>query len=61
MDGSDEIIDLLGQISRRLDEIEAKLDDLSDSASALETSGSLMADDLAEIRRDIDRLEPGVI
>lgn len=61
MEGSDEIIDLLGQISRRLDEIETKLDDLSDSASALETSGSLMADDLAEIRRDIDRLEPGVI
>lgn len=61
MDGSDEIIDMLNQLEARLDLIESKLDRISDSTSELQTRGALMGEDLAGIRRDIERLEPGVI
>ena len=61
LDDSQEIIDLLERLAIRLDLLEDKLDRVADATSELQTQGALMGDDLNEIRRDIDKLEPGII
>ena len=61
MDQSDEILSVLERLSDRLDLIESELDSLAESSRNLEAQSLGMADDLDAIRRDIDRLEPGVI
>jgi len=61
LDQSDEILSVLERLSDRLDLIESELDSLAESSRNLEAQSLGMADDLDAIRRDIDRLEPGVI
>ncbi len=61
MSDSEEINDKLDSILSRLDRLESLCDDISDATGDLQAQGAVMADDLAEIRRDIARLEPGVI
>ena len=61
MDGSDEIIDLVDSVSSRLERIESEIESIGDATRSLEIQYAAMADDLAEIRQDIARLEPGVI
>ncbi|MEX1219213.1 MAG: hypothetical protein WEB05_02365 [Solirubrobacterales bacterium] len=61
MDDSTVIITLLRGLDSRLDSIEADLGQLADLTTDLQNQGALMADDMAEIRRDINRLEPGII
>lgn len=61
LDQSDEILSMLDRLSTRLDRIESELDSLADSNRSIEAQSLGMADDLDAIRRDIARLEPGVI
>ncbi len=61
MDDSSEIISTLDQIVTSLDLIESRVDDILQTVSGLEAQAAVTAEDLATIRRDIDRLEPGVI
>jgi predicted nucleic acid-binding Zn-ribbon protein len=61
MESSDEIIDLLESVSARLERLESAIEAIADDTRSLEIQGAAMADDLAEIRQDIARLEPGVI
>ena len=61
LDQSDEILRVLERLSDRLDLIESELESLAESSRNLEAQSLGMADDLDAIRRDIDRLEPGVI
>ncbi len=61
MDDSSEIISTLDQIVTSLDLIESRVDDILQTVSGLEAQAAVTAEDLAAIRRDIDRLEPGVI
>ena len=61
MEGSYEIITMLERLGTRLDLIEDKLDRIADSTLELQTQGSLITEDIDEIKKDIDRLEPGVI
>ncbi len=61
MDRAEEIISTLDRIVASLDLIESRVDDISTTVSGLEAQAAVTAEDLAAIRRDIDRLEPGVI
>lgn len=61
MGDSSEIISTLDQIVASLDLIESRIEDISATVSGLEAQAAVNADDLAAIRRDIDRLEPGII
>ena len=61
MDDSSEIISTLNQIVTSLDLIESRVDDILKRVSGLEAHAAVTAEDLTAIRRDIDRLEPGVI
>ena len=61
MDDSSEIISTLDQIVTSLDLIESRVDDILQTVSGLEAQAAVTAEDLAAIRRDIDRFEPGVI
>jgi DNA integrity scanning protein DisA with diadenylate cyclase activity len=61
LDDSSEIISTLDQIVTSLDLIESRVDDILQTVSGLEAQAAVTAEDLAAIRRDIDRLEPGVI
>lgn len=61
MDTSDEIVDLLERVSAQLDRIESEIENVAEANRSLEVQVAVMAEDLAQIRRDIDRLEPGVI
>ena len=61
MDDSSEIISTLDQIVTSLDLIESRVDDILQTVSGLEAQAAVTAEDIAAIRRDIDRLEPGVI
>jgi outer membrane murein-binding lipoprotein Lpp len=61
LDDSSEIISTLDRIVNTLDLIESRVDDISTAVSGLEAQAAVTAEDLAAIRRDIDRLEPGII
>jgi outer membrane murein-binding lipoprotein Lpp len=61
LDEAEEIISTLERIVASLDLIESRVDDISTTVSGLEAQAAVTAEDLAAIRRDIDRLEPGVI
>lgn len=61
MDTSDEIVDLLERVSAQLDRIESEIETVAEANRSLEVQVAVMTEDLAQIRRDIDRLEPGVI
>jgi len=61
MNSSEEIIDLLDRVSSRLERIESEIESIGEATRSLEIQYAAMADDLAEIRQEIARLEPGVI
>jgi outer membrane murein-binding lipoprotein Lpp len=61
LDDAEQIIFTLERIVASLELIESRVDDISTAVSGLEAQAAVTADDLAAIRRDIDRLEPGVI
>ena len=51
----------LDSIETLLQRIEDKVESLAESAAELEAQGATMTSEIEAIRRDIDRLEPGVI
>jgi outer membrane murein-binding lipoprotein Lpp len=61
MGDSYEITSKLDSIETLLQRIEDKVESLSEAVAELEAQGASMTSDMEAIRRDIDRLEPGVI